>query len=121
MATTIITEIAEPLAEESDYEVTATLVGPDGITPVQPEAVQSITATLRDLELNEIIGTPDDDVTSSLGPDGEFVMPLSAAQLESTLDRRFQRRLLTLKITQTNGKLRKHAIRFVIENLQDVA
>lgn len=118
MALTVITEITEPLAEESDYEVVATLVGPDGVTPVEPAAIQSITADLRDLELNELI-FENEDVTSALGPGGEFIMPLEAEHLVSTIDRRFQRRLLTLNILQTNTKKRRHVIRFVVENLQD--
>jgi hypothetical protein len=115
----VITEFNEPLAEESDYELTATLVGPDGTTPVQPAAIQSITADLRDLETGEMI-FEDEIVTSSLGTDGEFVMPLEAEYLTSTVAKRFQKRQLTLHILQTNQKKRKHAIKFVVENLQDV-
>ena len=115
----VITDISTPLAEESDYEVVATLVGPDGTTPVEPAAVTSILADLRDLETGEMIFS-DEIVTASLSAGGEFNMPLEAEHLEATVTKRFQKRLLTLHILQTNGKKRKHAIQFVIENLQDV-
>lgn len=116
----IITDITDVLAEESDYQLTATLVGPDGTTPVEPAAVQALTATLRDLDSGAAIYT-DRDVRSGLGAGGAFVMNITAEDNESTSTRRFQRRLLTLKITQTDGKMRKHVIRYVVENLADVA
>lgn len=120
MAATVVIEIADPLTEESDYLVNATLNGPDGVTPVDVSAVAEIMATLRNLEDDSFV-FEDRNVTSSLGVDGAFSMPLNADDLETTLVKRFQRRLLTLKLTQTNGKRRNHAIKFVVENLADVS
>lgn len=119
MSCSNVTVIECPLAEASDYEVTATLYGPDGTTPVEPAAVSAIAATLRDLEANVVLFT-DRDVLSSLSAGGVFVMPLSNTDTTATVARRFQRRLLTLKLTQTNGKMRKQEVRFSVENLTDV-
>ena len=121
MAVTVIVDIAEPLAEGSDYLVEATLVGPDGETPVEPGAVATITATLRSLEGGGVLIFENRDVLAYLGSGGEFSMPLTNTDTVTIAgEPRFQRRQLTIEMVQTNGKARNHAVRFAVENLVDV-
>lgn len=119
MSSPNVTVIDDPLAEASDYLVDAVLYGPDGTTPLEPAAVSEILATLRDVESNATIFV-DRDVTANLSSGGVFEMPLTHDDLAATVSRRFQRRLLTLKMTQTNGKTRNQEIKFSVENLTDV-
>lgn len=111
------TTIDDPVAESSDYLVTGTLVGPDGVTPVDPSAVQSITASLSDIENAGAAIFANRDVTSSLGPLGAFSMVLTAADNDAIGDLPMQRRRLTLRIVQTNGRTRYQAVRFSVENM----
>lgn len=121
MASTVIVDIADPLAEESDYLVTGVLVGDDGTTPMDTATVQTATATLRDVEADAVVFADRDVLSALSGSSGAFAMPLTAADLAATASGRFQRRLLTIKLTQINGKKRKHVVRFAIEDLTDVA
>lgn len=119
MARTIITEITELVAEGSDYLLTGTLYGPDGETPIEDVSIiASLVADLRDVE-NAAFIFEDRAVTGAFETGGAFEMPLSAADLAAVGALRFQRRLLTLVMTQTNGKKRNQAVKFTIENLQD--
>ena len=115
------TTIDEPVGEASDYILTATLVGPDETTPIEPAAVASITATLWDLENGAAVpGFENRNVTSSLSAGGVFEMPLTDDDLLCFGTEPMQRRRLTLKTTQTNGKVRYQAVRFSIENMLNV-
>lgn len=113
------TTIDEPVAEASDYVLTATLVGPDETTPIEPAAVASILATLWDIESGAAVFTGR-DVTASLSSGGAFAMPLTDDDLACVGTKDMQRRRLTLKTTQTNGKVRYQAVRFSIENMLNV-
>lgn len=115
------TTIDEPLAEASDYLLTGTLVGPDGTTAIEPDAITSITATLWDLESGALApGVWPRDVTGSLSAGGAFSMPVTDDDLACVGAETTQRRRLTVKITQTNGKIRYQAVRFSIENMLNV-
>lgn len=119
MARTIITEITDLIAEGSDYVLTGTLYGPDGTTPIDDiSIIQSLVADLRDVENGGFI-FENRTVSGAFTAGGGFEMPLSAADLAAVGGLRFQRRLLTLAMTQTNGKKRNQAVKFTIENLQD--
>lgn len=123
MPSTTITTIETPLAEQSDYVVTGTLVGPDGVTPVEPSAVSTLTATLRSADPGVGAGTvifSNRDVKSYLAALGVFEMPLLYSDLTAIGDRPLQDRLLTLKLVQTNGKRRNQVIAFKLENFVDV-
>ena len=110
------TTIDDPVAESSDYLVTGTLYGPDGTTPVEPAAVAEILASLSDIE-NGTTLFADRDVTSSLTTGGVFAMLLEDTDLVSHGTAPMQRRRLTLKIRQSNGRVRYQAIRFSVENM----
>jgi hypothetical protein len=120
MSTTTITDIVDPVAEGSDYELTATLYGPDGTTPVEPSAVATLTATLRSLDPGGGILFSDRNVKTYLTTGGAFAMPLLSTDLGTVGDRPLQRRMLTLKLAQSNGKKRNQAVRFTVEDLVDV-
>jgi hypothetical protein len=115
--TSSIAEIDTALSEISDYEVTATVVGPDGVTPVQPAAASTLTATLISLEPGEGVIFANRDAISYLGADGAFVMPIPYSDLTLTGTARMQKRLLTLKLVQTNGKRRTQGVKFSVENI----
>ena len=57
------------------------------------------------------------DAISYLGTDGAFVMPIPYTDLALTGAARMEKRLLTLRVVQTNGKRRLQAIKFSIENI----
>jgi hypothetical protein len=113
------TTIDEPVAEASDYIARATLVGDDETTPIEPTAVTSILATLWDVESAAVVFA-DRNVTAFLTTGGAFAMPLLAADLACVGTEATQRRRLTIKTTQTNGKVRFQAVRFSIENMLNV-
>lgn len=115
--TSTITEIDTAVSELSDYEVTATVVGPDGVTPVQPSAVNTLTATLISLEPAGGTIFADRNAKPYLATGGVFVMPIPYSDLELTGSRRMEKRQLILKLVQTNGVRRVQAIKFSVENV----
>lgn len=115
--TSTITEVDTAVAEQSDYEAVATVVGVDGVTPVQPTAAATLTATLISLEPGGGVIFADRDAIAYLGTDGAFAMPIPYTDLGLSGTARMQKRLLTLKLVQTNGKRRVQGLKFSVENI----
>lgn len=109
--------IETALTEASDYEVVATLVGPDRVTPIQPSAIATLTAKMISLEPGG--GTIFDnlDVKAYAGTDGAFAMPLSNTYLTAPGSSRQQKRLLILVLVQTNGKRNVQPVELWVENV----
>jgi len=113
------THIEEPVQEGSDFELTAILYGPDGVTPVGNDVVTEVLMTIRDVAGGVLIDT-DRDVTSGLDIDGNFATLLTAddnAVIEGSGEH--QLRLLTFKITHSGGRKRNQEITYYLDNLQD--
>jgi hypothetical protein len=119
------THIEDLFAEASDTFIVGILVGEDGETPIDPDIVTAITATLRDKELAdqdapEALIFEDRDVLSALQGDGTFRLPLSAADTVAIGDVERQLRLLTLTYVHSAGKIRHQEITFFVDQMQDV-
>lgn len=112
-----ITQIDTALTENSDYLVTATLVGPDGSTPVEPSAVSTLTAKMISLEPGGGTVFSGMDVKPYLSAGGVFEMPLSASYITAPGSGRMQKRLLLLDLVQTNNKRRVQPIQLWVENI----
>lgn len=114
------THIEELVAESSDFQLEALLVGPDGVTPVGNDVVSEILMTIRDTASATFL-TEDRDVTADLDIAGNFSTWLSAADnVAVPTSGRNQLRLVTLKVTHSGGKKRNQEITYYLENMQDV-
>jgi hypothetical protein len=114
------THIEDLVAEGSDFQLEALLVGPDGITPVGNDVVTEILMTIRDTASATFIAE-DRNVTSALDINGNFSTQLSAADnVAVPTSGKNQLRLITLKVTHSGGKKRNQEITYYLENMQDV-
>lgn len=122
------THIEELVAENSDFQFRALLVGEDGKTPVDADdVVEEILLTLRDVTGGVLI-REDDDVTADFGAvvvdeDGDYNFDtlLSAEDnrvIEGSGEK--QLRLITLKVTHSSGRKRNQEFTYHLDAMQDV-
>ena len=113
------THIDEPIAEASDYVLRATLVGPDGITPIEPDVVSEILYSVRDVATGTMIKT-DEDCTSGLSAGGAFALDLDVDDTGVLGTGEMELRLVTFKITHSAGRKRNQEVTYYVDNMQDV-
>jgi hypothetical protein len=116
------THIDEFPTEGSDYQLQALLVGPDGVTPIDPGVVTEILMTLRDVASATLIVT-DQNVTSALGAvvgGFNFRLDMLAAWMREYGTDEEQLRVATFKITHSAGKKRNQEVSFYVDQLTDV-
>ena len=115
--TSTIRKLDTALTEGTDYEVVATIVGPDGSTGVEPAAISTLTAKMISLEPGGGVIFEGEDVKSHVSSGGAFAMPLAAEHITAPGSGRFQKRLLLLELVQTNNKRHVQPIELFVENV----
>ena len=122
------THLEPPVAENSDFNFKALLVGEDGSTPVdEDDVVTAITMTIRDVT-GGVVLVEDRNVLPGLtavvtDPAGNynFSTPITAEDNRVVAGSgEMQLRLITLKVTHSAGKKRNQEFTYHLDAMQDV-
>jgi hypothetical protein len=112
--------IEELFSEASDEIIAATIVGEDGVTPIDSDIVTALQMWLREKETaDETVIVADRDVLSQMGDNGALRLELIPADLVAVGTEERQMRLVTLKITHSGGKVKYLEIVFHLDAMQD--
>jgi len=121
-----VTAIPDVLTEGTDGQfIAVTLADPATDETIDTTAITAILATLRSLDTEEALFEdvsvfPGGESRGSYSVDDEIVVTFTATDMASKGTREMQRRLLTLEVTHSGGKVFNCAVEFGLRNLRDV-
>ena len=122
------THLEPPVAENSDFDFRALLVGEDGATPIDPDVVEEILMVIRDVTGGVLITATPRDVTAQLGslisdPAGDYNFSVALTAVDNRViegSGENQIRLITLMVTHSAGRKRNQEFTYNLDAMQDV-